>query len=319
VNTLTAQRIAGAPENAAPVTAASHRARQARLHPSGFLWLLPALVVSFGLIYFSLGYTVYISTLSWDGISPDQEHIGFDNYMRAFADPVFWISLRNTGVYLLFTFVLQAFIGFVFAVILHSTVRLRGIYKVIIFTPVIIAPAIMAPVFRQIFANDGQFNATLDALGLGFLSQPWLAQSATALAVIIAISIWQHTGLYFVLYYAAIGQVDLEVLEAARLDGAGNVRVAWNIIWPQMRGTTIALAMLATINSLKLFDIPQLVTSGGPSHSTEFLGTYIYRESIPLYDVGYGAAMSVCLLVLAIATALLFNLRKRQPARKGGA
>lgn len=297
--------------------ASDRRQRRTRLHPSGFVWLLPALIVSFGLIYFALGYTVYISTLSWDGISPDQQQIGFDNYLRAFVDPVFWISLRNTAVYVVFTFGTQALLGFVFALILHSNVRLRGLYKVIIFTPVIIAPAIMAPVFRQIFANDGQFNTILEAIGLGALTQPWLAQSSTALPVIISISIWQHTGLYFVLYYAAIGQVDPEVLEAARLDGAGNPRVAWSIIWPQMSGTTIALAMLATINSLKLFDIPQLVTSGGPSHSTEFLGTYIYRESIPLYDVGYGAAMSVCLLVLAIGTALLFNLRKRQEVKKG--
>jgi raffinose/stachyose/melibiose transport system permease protein len=275
------------------------------------------MVVSFGLIYFCLAYTIYISTLSWDGLSPNPVQIGFDNYTRALGDPVFWTALRNTAVYLVFVFVIQAFLGFLFAVILHSTVRLRGLYKVIVFTPVIIAPAIMAPVFRQIFANDGQLNGLLEALGLGFLSQPWLAQSSTALPVIIAISIWQHTGLYFVLYYAAIGQIDPEVLEAARLDGAGNIRVTWSVIWPQMTGTTVALAMLATIASLKTFDVPQLVTGGGPSFSTEFLGTYIYRESIPLYDVGFGAAMSILLLILAIGAAMFFSLRKRQPNRKG--
>lgn len=318
MNTLLSQRVPGRPENASPLPRSASRRRHARLHPSGFVWLIPALIISFALIYFSLGYTVYISTLEWDGISPDPRHLGFENYTRAFTDPVFWIALRNTVIFLVFAYGIQAFLGFLFALILHSNVRIRGIYKVIIFTPVIIAPAIMAPVFRQIFANDGQLNTLLEAVGLGVLSQPWLAQSSTALPVIIAISVWQHTGLYFVLYYAAIGQIDLEVLEAARLDGAGNGRLAWSIIWPQMRGTTIALAMLATINALKLFDIPQLVTGGGPSYSTEFLGTYIYRESIPNYDVGYGAAMSICLLVLAIGTALLFNARKRRTATKGG-
>jgi len=275
------------------------------------------MVVSFLLIYFSLGYTIYISTLEWDGISPDQRSVGIDNYLRALTEPVFWGALSHTGVYLVSTFVGQTFFGFLFAVILHSTVRLRGLYKVIVFVPVIIAPAIMAPVFRQIFANDGQFNGALEGIGLGFLAQPWLAQSSTALPVIIAIAIWQHTGLYFVLYYAAISQIDSEMLEAARLDGAGNARVMWNIIWPQLRGTTIALAMLGTINALKLFDIPELVTHGGPNYSTEFLGTYIYRESIPLYDVGYGAALSIFLLVFAIGTAVLFSLRGRQSTTKG--
>ncbi|MHA6669836.1 carbohydrate ABC transporter permease [Homoserinimonas sp. A447] len=290
--------------------------RRTRLQPSGFFWLIPAMIVSFVLIYFSVGYTIFISTLDWDGISPNQESVGLDNYLRALGEPIFWGALRHTTVYLVFSFVGQAFFGFLFAVILHSAVRLRGLYKVLVFVPVIIAPAIMAPVFRQIFANEGQFNGVLSSIGLDFLTQPWLAQSSTALPVIIAIAIWQHTGLYFVLYYAALGQVDPEVLEAARLDGAGNARMMWSIIWPQVRGTTIALLMLCTINSLKLFDIPQLVTHGGPNYSTEFLGTYIYRESIPLYDVGYGAALSIFLLILAIGTAVLFSLRGRKSTPK---
>jgi ABC-type sugar transport system permease subunit len=272
------------------------------------------MIASFVLIYYSLGYTIHISTLEWDGISSNPEPAGLGNYTRAFGDPVFWGALWHTAVFLVCSFAGQTFFGFAFAILLHSAVRLRGLYKVIIFLPVIIASATMAPVFRQIFANDGQFNGILQAFGLGFLTQPWLAQSTTALPVIISIAIWQFTGLYFVLYYAAISQIEPEMLEAGRIDGAGNLRVVWSLIWPQMRNTTIALSMLATINALKLFDIPELVTHGGPNYSTEFLGTYIYRQSIPLSDVGYGAAMSICLLVLAIGTAVLFGLRRRQPA-----
>ncbi len=95
-----------------------------------------------------------------------------------------------------------------------------------------------------------------------------------------------------------------------------SVRTIASSIWPHVRGTTIALAMFGAIGALKTFDVPYLVTIGGPNYSTEFLGTYIYRETIPLDHVGYGAALSVVLLVLALAMALLLQIRGRE-SREG--
>jgi raffinose/stachyose/melibiose transport system permease protein len=194
-------------------------------------------------------------------------------------------------------------------------VWLGGIYKVIIFIPVVLAPATVAPVFREIFAPNGQFNQVLDFVGLRSLTQDWLAQPQTALAVIIAIGIWESTGVAFILYFAAMSQIDGEMIEAARLDGAGAVPMFTRIIWPSVRGTTAALSVLTAIWSLKLFDIPYLVTAGGPDFGTEFLGTFIYRVSIPQAEVGYGAAISIVLLILAVGASILltvgFRLRHR--------
>jgi len=280
-----------------------------RTQPSGLPWILPAFVLVVGLIYYSVGYTGYISTLEWDGLSPEPRGVGLGNYDALLHDPVFWASIRHTVVFFVVTFAVQTALGFTLAALLHSRVRFPTVYKVIIFVPVVIAPATMAPVFRQLFAADGQFNSLLEAVGLGALAQPWLAQSGTALPVIMAIVVWQWTGVTFVLYYAAMSQVDPEVLEAARMDGAGNVRTLVSIVWPAVRGTTGALATLSVIGALKTFDVPWLVTIGGPNHATDFLGTQIYRESIPEADVGYGAALSVMLLVLAIGGALLVGIR----------
>ena len=276
--------------------------------PAGYVWIIPAMIVSVGLIYYSIGYTGYISTLDWDGLSPDPTHVGADNFARVFQDPVFWLAILHTIVFFVITFTLQTALGFVVAVLLHTKVRLSGLYRVIIFLPVIIAPAISAPVFRQIFAADGQLNWILEHVGLGFLAQPWLAQSETALPVIIVITLWHWTGLTFILYYSALGQIEPEVLEAARLDGAGSIRTTVSIIWPNVRGTTTVLATLSAINALKTFDVPYLVTRGGPNFATEFLGTLIYRETIPLAEVGYGAALSIMLLILALGMAIPFSL-----------
>ncbi|HEU5108234.1 MAG TPA: sugar ABC transporter permease [Micromonosporaceae bacterium] len=291
-------------------TAAKQRARRRRaLQPTGLPWILPAFVVVVGLIYYSIGYTGYISTLDWDGTSPEPRGVGWGNYDQLLHDPVFWASIRHTVVFFAVTFTVQTALGFTLAALLHSRVKFPTLYKVIVFVPVVIAPATMAPVFRQMFAADGQFNSFLEAIGLGALAQPWLAQSSTALPVIMAIVVWQWTGVTFILYYAAMSQVDPEVLEAARIDGAGNLRTLVSIVWPAVRGTTAALATLSVIGALKTFDVPWLVTIGGPNHATEFLGTDIYRSSIPEAHVGYGAALSVMLLLLAIGGALLVGIR----------
>ncbi|MCX2750065.1 sugar ABC transporter permease [Arthrobacter sp. MI7-26] len=264
-----------------------------------------------GLIFYGMGYTGYVSTLKWNGTDPDPLSVGAQNYVHAVQDPVVWQAIYHTVVYFIVTFFIQTALGVVFAVLLHSKVKLGVIYKIIIFVPVVLAPSIMAPVFRQVYGADGQFNWLLQHLGLGSLAQPWLAQSSTSLAVIISIHIWEWTGLTFVLYYAAMSQIDPEILEAARIDGAGNIRSLISIILPGVRGTTVALAMLSAISALKTFDVPWLVTIGGPNYATEFLGTLIYRVSIPESNVGYGAALSIILLVLALGMAILLQVRGR--------
>jgi ABC-type sugar transport system permease subunit len=292
--------------------AGNGRRRKRRLRPPGLPWILPALIVSIGLIYYGIGYTGYVSTLRWNGTSPNPRQIGAQNYVQVLNDPVFWRSVQHTIVYFIVTFVIQTTVGVLLAVFLHSKVRLGVVYKILIFIPVILAPAIMAPVFRQMYSADGQFNWVLEHIGLASVAQPWLAQSSTALGVIIAISIWHHTGVTFVLYFAAMGQIEPEVLEAARIDGAGNVRTLTSIIWPGVRGTTIALAMLSVIGALKTFDIPYLVTIGGPNYATEFLGTFIYRAAITESKVGYAATLSIFLLVLALGMAILMQYRARE-------
>lgn len=280
--------------------------------PSGLPWLVPALVLSAGIVYLCIGFNAWVSTFEWKGIGPLTTNVGLGNYAKALQDPLFWTALRNTLVFFTAVFVVQTVLGLIFAALLHSRIWLSNLYKVCVFVPVVIAPAIMAPVFRSMFADKGAFNEVLRTVGLGGLAQPWLAQPSTALWVLIVMQIWQTTGLSFILFYAAMSQIEDEILEAARLDGTSNLQLVWHIIVPSVRGTTSVLAMLTAINSLKLFDIPFLVTQGGPNYSTEFLGTYIYRQTVPFGNVGYAAALSILLLVLALAMGILLSARRRE-------
>ncbi len=280
---------------------------------AGFPWILPALVLVIGLIYFPIGFTTYVSTLSWNGfILSTPKPVGGANYQKLVQDSVVWLALWHAFVFYVVTFTIQTFLGFLLAAVMHSKIRLSRVYKAIIFIPVVLAPATMAPVFRQIFDADGQFNQLLKLVGLGGLARPWLADPTTAMGVVMFITIWQWTGLTFILYYAAMTQIEPEILQAARVDGASGVRTLRSIVWPLCRGTTAALAVLGLIGALKTFDIPYLVTKGGPNYGTEFLGTYIFRQMAQLNHFGYAAALSVVLLLLAVGGGILMGVRDRR-------
>ena len=272
----------------------------------GVVWILPAFLFLVVIIYYSMFFTFSLSTTNWDGLSPVREAVGLKNYEKLFGDKVFWKCLQNTAIYLVVTFIVQNTLGFIFAVILHSSVKLPTLFKCIIFIPTILAPATMAPVFRLLFSPQGLLQQVFDTLHLG-ITVDWLSKPDTALIVLMSVTIWEFTGMSFILYYAAMSQIDTEMLEAARLDGAGNLRTLWHMVLPGCRGTTVSMGILSVIGALKTFDIPYLITTGGPMHATEFLGTYIYRQGIRQSHLGYAAALSVVLLVLAIAGAFLTN------------
>ena len=276
------------------------------LRINGLPWILPAFLFLVVVIYFSIGFTFNLSAYNWDGLSPVKEFWGWENYRRLFNDKVFWKCLSNTVIYFIITFVIQNVLGFLFAAILHSDVKLPTVHKCLIFIPTIIAPAAMAPVFRLLFSPQGMLQSIFKTLHIP-ITVDWLSNPHTALFVLMSVAIWEFTGMSFILYFAAMSQIDHEMLEAARIDGAGDLRVIWSMVVPYCRGTTISLAMLGVIGALKTFEIPYLITTGGPNHATEFLGTYIYRQGIRNAHLGYAAALSVTLLVLAVIGAFLTN------------
>lgn len=273
---------------------------------NGLIWILPAFLFLVVIIYYSIFYTFNLTTVDWDGLSPHWKRVGLANFVKMFKDHVFWLALKNTVIYFAITFVVQNFLGFVFAAILHSDVKFATVHKCIIFIPTILAPATMAPVFRLMFSPQGMLQNFFNSVNLP-IAVNWLSKPKIALFVLMFIVVWEFTGMSFILYYAAMSQIDREMLEASQIDGAGTLRMLWTMVFPCCKGTTISLAMLGVIGALKTFDIPYLITTGGPNHATEFLGTYIYRQGIRQSHLGYAAALSVMLLFLAILGAYLTN------------
>lgn len=265
------------------------------------LYLLPTLIVVVGVVYIGIGYNAWISLLDWNGVSSDPQFIGLDNYQRILGDPIFWSALIHVGIFGVIVIVVQIVLGLAMAILISGPIFGGAIYKVIIFMPVVLAPAAIAIAFRQFFAANGLFNDILNFVGLGFLAHPWLADPNTALYALALINIWQWTGFSFILYQSALSQLDQNLFEAAQLDGASTWRMVRDIVVPQLRGTHFTLVLVGIIGALKTFDIVYLTTGGGPARSTEFLTTYIFEQTVQQFDAGYAAALSLVLLLLALA------------------
>lgn len=266
-----------------------------------WLYLLPALILIVGVIYVGIGYTGWVSTLDWNGIDANQKQVGIQNYLKIAVDPVFWASLSHVAIFGVIAIVVQMVLGLIMATLLAGrSVFGRPVYKVLLFIPVVLAPAVVATAFREILAPDGQFNQLLQHLGLAGANTAWLADPNIALYSLAAINIWQWTGFSFLLYQAAISQIDTNLFEAASIDGANSFQTFRSILLPQLKGTHATLALTGCIGALKTFDIVYLTTGGGPGRSTEFLTTYIYKQAIEQYHAGYSAALSIVLLVLAL-------------------
>jgi raffinose/stachyose/melibiose transport system permease protein len=266
-----------------------------------YLFVLPALLIVVGVVYVGIGYTGYLSTLDWDGLSPDAQSVGFSNYTQLFSDAIFWDAAWHVLVFAAITISVQMALGFAVALLMASAGRFTTVYKVIVFLPVILAPAATATAARQFLDADGELNTMLRDIGLGALAHPWLADPRTALFALAAINIWQWTGFSALLYQAALTQLDQSVLEAAQIDGARGSRIVRSVILPQLRGTHATLVIVGCIGALKTFDLVYLTTGGGPGQSTEFLTTYLYSQTVDRFHVGYGAALSVVMLVIAFA------------------
>lgn len=283
----------------------SRRRQRRRIALSSYLYLVPALILVVGVVHIGIVANVAYSTLDWNGISPDSTPVGGANYAKLINDPIFWTSLRNTFLFAVATIALQMALGFSLAVLVRTRAVLRGLLRALAFVPVVLAPAVVATSFRFLLTPDGSINQLLSTVTGQDVHQAWLADPNTALGAIILINVWQYTGYSFLIYDAAMGQIDHSVIEAARIDGASTGQLLRHVVAPLLSGSHLVLIVLGMISALKTFDLVYLTTAGGPGTATQVLTGYIYRQVIGQFHAGYGAALSVVLVAIALVFSVL--------------
>ncbi|TBL75308.1 carbohydrate ABC transporter permease [Paenibacillus thalictri] len=266
---------------------------------TGFFFTLPLLLFVGVFTFFGIFYNVYIGFFEWTGIG-SKTFIGLDNYIQLFQDSAFYKALGNTVYFLLLTLPASMAIGLLMAVLLNGVWALDGMFKSIFFLPHVIAVVTIGTTFSGIYEpNFGLLNTLLRAAGLNDWAHSWLSDPATSLSAIAAAYIFANAGFYMLIYYTSMLNMEQEIFEAAKIDGAGVVRQFRHIIFPMLTGTHVTLMILGIIFALKVFDLVWIMTEGGPGDATELLSTFLFRESLLKYHTGYSSAISVILLLIA--------------------
>ena len=183
-------------------------------------------------------------------------------------------------------------------------------FRCVFYLPVVTGSVAVTVVWKWMYNNYyGIFNYLGKAVGFIDKNINWLGDEKYALGCIILILLTTSVGQPIVLYVSALGNVDQSIVEAAEVDGATDFQCFWKIKWPAIMPTTLYILVITTINSFQCFALIQLLTSGGPNHSTDTIMYYIYYTAFKLYRYGYGNAMGVVLaVIIAILSAVQFKL-----------
>lgn len=270
------------------------------------LYILPSFIFITIFFFYPIGYIFGISFFDWNGVSQNKSFVGLENYKNFFVDPIARKALGNQILWGVITISSQMFLGLSMAILLRSKVRFKIVYKIIFFFPNIISIAVVAYVFNRIYDNNfGELNYFLEMIKLNILTHPWLGDPDTALYCLMVANIWQWTGFSFLLYHAGLTQINEDLYESARIDGANIFNIVRNIVIPLLKPTHIALLILGVIGTLKTFDIIYLTTRGGPARSTEFLSTYVFQKGIIEFKASYASTIALMIVLIALALTII--------------
>ena len=281
-----------------------------------YLFMLPALVFFVGFVLLPMIMGLITSLFNYTMKNPvsAETFIGLKNYIDLFQDEKFSRAMLNTFVLVLVTVpAVTLFSLWVGASIYQMRSGLRSFFRCVFYLPVVTGTVAVVVVWKWMFdAYNGIFNYILKAAGLIENNIMWLGDKRFAIWCIILIMFTTYVGQPIVLYVAALGNVDVSLVEAAKVDGATDLQVFWKIKWPQIMPTTLYIVVITTINTFQCFSLIQLLTSGGPEGSTNTVMYYLYQNAFQLYKYGYANAMGVILaIIIAILSAIQFKVMSK--------
>ncbi len=281
---------------------------------TGYAFMLPSLIFFLGFVIYPMVQCVFTSFFDAT-MNREDIFIGLANYVELFHDSVFLGALRNTVIIVIVSVpVTCIFSLWVSSVIYNLAGPACSAFRCIFYLPVVTGSVAVAVVWKWMFNNYyGIFNYLGTSTGVLKTNINWLGDERFALGCIILILLTTSVGQPIVLYVSALNNVDQSLVEAAEVDGATKFQCFWRIKWAQIMPTTLYILVITTINSFQCFALIQLLTSGGPNHSTDTIMYYIYYNAFKLYRYGYGNAMGVVLaIIIALLSALQFKMAERK-------
>jgi raffinose/stachyose/melibiose transport system permease protein len=276
-------------------------------------WLgLPAMALYLLFVVGPVLLAACLSLYQWDGVRPAR-FLGLGNYARALlADPIFLRSFLNNTAYIAITLAVEVGFGLAFAAALQARLPLAGFWRALFFSPMVLSMVVVGLLWSFVFNPDfGLLNAALGSLGLGAWKRAWLGETSTALVVVSLVSGWRYAGFYMALFAAGLQRIPAEVLEAGRLDGAGEWPLFRLVTLPLLAPVTAVAVLLCVTGGFQAFDLFFVMTQGGPFHSTEIPALWMIKKAFDRQSLGYGSALGV-LMTLVVAAVGWLQVRLRR-------
>ena len=286
---------------------------------AGRLFVAPNLAAVAVFMFFPLGFSLYMSVQRWNLFTPP-EFVGWDNFRNLLtADPLFLVAVRNTTVFAVGTLVPTVLISLAVAAVLNQKVKGVGVFRTIAFLPLAVSAVVMAVVWRFVFNTDnGLLNLMLSWVGIPAV--PWLIDPNWAMVSLCLVGVWKSVPFATVILLAAIQGVPDTLHEAARIDGAGELRRFVWITVPMIRGALTFVVVISIINAVQAFDLVYVLTgsNGGPETGTYVLGIMVFQQAFAFLDFGYASALAwIMFAVLLILTVLQLWLARRDATAEG--
>jgi glucose/mannose transport system permease protein len=295
-----------------------------------FLMLLPSIILLGVFVYGFIGWTTRASLSKWDGVLPDYTWVGLANYRRLFSQAGgisatrFSIDLWNTLFFTVFFLLLCVGFGLFLAILLDRGVKGEGIFRTVYLFPMAISFVVTGVVWQWIFAPGTPtrlrgVNALLNSVGLEALQWKWYTSTESigpfhvALIPVIIAAAWQMIGYCMAMYLAGLRGIPEELREAARVDGATEVRIYRHIILPILQPITLSALIVLGHTSLKIFDLVYTMTGKGPGFVTDVPGIFMFETTFQGNHYAEGATISIIMLLVVavvIVPYLIFSLRR---------
>jgi len=283
-----------------------------------WLWLAPSFILLIVFLAYPIVNTFLISLkdAKADGF------VGLANYAHVFTDPGMLVVLRNNAAWLIFFTLGTLGFGLLMAV-LSDRVKWEPVAKAAVFIPMAISFVAAGIIWRFMFefrpageAQIGTVNAVLSAIVPAFEPKAWLFDTSSNNVALIAVGIWMWTGFAMVILSAGLKAIPVELIEAARIDGAGELQIFMRVILPLAAPTIAVVATTLMVNVLKIFDIVYVMTNG--ALGTEVIANRMYKELFNYRNFGRAGAIAVILLV-AVAPVMVINIKRFKESRKANA
>ena len=286
------------------------RRAQARL---GILLVAPLVLLVGVFFLIPLASAVYFSLVDFHGFEADPQFVGLANFIELASDPALLPAFENNIVWIIVGTAAPLVLGLVLALLLWRVGRGSAFYRVAFFLPYIMPAVAIGVVWGWIYDPlRGWLNEGMKAVGLGSFTTGWLGDPHTALGAVLVTAIWTSTGFVMVIFLAALRTVDVELIDAATIDGAGQRQRLWYVILPQIMPVFLMVTTITLIGGFSVFDIVFVMTGGGPAGATEVLGTYAYSSAFQLNRMSYGTALALVITMLAVPFTIGLNRLQRR-------